>query len=142
MPFQEINVSTYIGAMSPHNLSLAVNTVSAAVVANATEVIRGIGVVKAPPPQGKVRLVVQSDGVYGSGESLAVVLRWQNPADGTIETPAIATLDAATIPGAGTFEFEVTPALPIPVGAVLSFSNTYTAGTPNDPSVSLAAQLF
>lgn len=108
---------------------------------NATGVV-SLGTVKAPMPQGKARLVVRASAAYGVGESLVVLLRWQNAAGGT-ETPALATLDEDTVPAAGEFELATDIDVgKIPPGAVVSLSNTYVAGAGADPNVSFALQLY
>lgn len=93
-------------------------------------------------PQGKARLVVRSSDAYGSGESLVVFVFWQT-SDGASGGSEVAVLDENTVPGAGEYElvegFELGR---IPPGTVVSLTTFYTAGTPNDPSVSLALQLY
>lgn len=140
MAFQGINVTSYIGAMSPQALSLAVNGGAATVVTHANAVL-DVGLVRALLPEGLARLVVRADGVYGSSEELAVSLRWQG-ADGTVNTTLLATLDDTTVTGAGEFEFDKVDVTKIPIGAALSLSVAYTAGTPNDPDITLALQLY
>ena len=76
MAYQEINVSSYIGVMSPQALSLAVNGGGAAITTHATARF-DVGVTKAAMPEGLARLTVRADGVYGSAEDLAVSLRHQ-----------------------------------------------------------------
>ena len=142
MSYESLNASKVFGNQSAHAASLALNPGGVALIGN-TSAVESLGVVKAPMPEGKARLVVRSSAAYAAGESLAVTLRWQNAAGGT-DTPALATLDATTVPGAG--EYTVADGVDvgaIPPGTVVSLSNTYVAGGgPADPNVSFALQLY
>ena len=139
--YEAANANKTFGHQSAHAASIALNPGGVATIGNATGVI-SLGVMRAPMPTGKARLVVRASAAYGAGETLAILLRWQ-AADGTTETPTLVTLGPANITGAG--EFTVVDGLwvgHIPPGSVVSFSNTYVAGAAADPNVSLALQLY
>lgn len=140
MSFREINVTNYIGAMSPQALSVALNGGGATITTHATALL-DVGLVRALMPEGLARLIVHADSAYGSGESLIVSLQWQG-ADGTVNKTVLATLDATTVAAAGQFEFDRIAVTKIPPGSVVSLSVVYTAGTPNDPDITLALQLY
>lgn len=140
MAFQEINVNNLIGNMSVQALSLAVNGGGVAIT-TAADARFDIGMIRAPMPEGLARLVVHSDGVYGAAEGMDVDLRWQD-ADGAVVTTELAALDATNVTGAGEFEFDRVDVSKIPVGSVISLVVDYTAGTPNDPLITLALQLY
>ncbi len=138
MAFQAITSNSVIGSMSPVGFSLLANSGGTAFINNATDVLP-ISTIKAPMYVGSAKLVATTSDAYGSGESLQVDLRVQRQ-DGSVLTLTLATLDEDTVKAAGTVEFDV-PVGKLPVGSVVSLSNTYVAGTPNNPSVSLALQL-
>lgn len=140
MPFQEINVNNLIGYMSAQALSLAVNGGGVAIT-TAADARFDIGMVRAPMPEGLARLVVHADGIYGDSETMSVDLRWQG-ADGAVVSTELVTLDETNVTGAGEFEFDRVDVSKIPVGSVISLVVDYTAGTPNDPVLTLAVQLY
>ena len=140
--YEGSNASKTFGHQSAHAVSLALNPGAVALVGNATGVV-SLGVIKTPMPTGRARLIVRSNAAYASGESLAVVLRWQDENGNTL-TPALATLDDTNVDGAG--EHTVAEGVlvgKIPEGTVVSLSNTYVpGGGANDPNISLVLQLY
>jgi hypothetical protein len=142
MAFEAVNVSSFIGQMSPHALSLAVNSAGYNYAANASDETV-VGVVKAALPQGKCRVVVRADAAYASGESSALSLEYLN-SSGTDTSVALITLDDTNVTAAGEFTLESTADLSaLDVGSVVRLDRVYTAGGgPADPAVSIALQLY
>lgn len=142
MPFQEINVTNYIGAMSTQALSLAVNSYGAHFAANASGSV-SIGLIKAAIPEGKARITVRASEAYASGESLVISLRYENAAGSQVSI-ALGTLDDTNITGAG--EFEIAGGLDVGdlgPGSVLEAVRVYVAGGgAADPRISISIQLY
>lgn len=147
MSFQQLTSNVLVGSMSSQQLSLALNSYGVAYPGAAASDATSLGTVKAyqstagDPAKAKVRVITRSDGVYGTGESTAYILRYMDDT-GTDVDQAIGTATLTNVTGAG--EFEITDALinQIPVGAVLQLVRTYTAGTPNDPATAVTVELF
>lgn len=142
MSFQEINVSNYIGAMSPQGLSLAVNSYGVHFPANASGGT-SLGLVKATLPGSRARIVVRASAAYASGESLVVSLRYENAAGSQVSV-GLGTLNDANIDAAG--EFEVAEGIDtgdLGPGSVLELVRVYVAGGgAADPRISISVQLY
>lgn len=142
MSFREINVTNYIGVMSPQALSLAVNSYGVHFAANASGA-SSIGVIKAAIPQKKARIIVRASEAYASGESLVISLRYENAAGAQVSV-ALGTLNDTNITGAG--EFEVASGIDtgdLGPGSVLEAVRVYVAGGgPADPRISITIELF
>ena len=142
MTFETSNASTTFGHQSAHAASLALNPGGTYIVTNSSGLFQ-IGVVRTPMPQGKVRLVVRRGAAeFGAGESQTVLLRWLLP-DGATQQTTLATLDASTVPTSGeTVVAEGVDVGQIPPGTAVALDTVYVAGAPNDPSLSLAIQMY
>lgn len=140
MSFQQLTSGQLVGHMSAQQFSLAVNSYGVHLPIGVDATI-SLGSVKAFMPSNRLRVVARASEAYGVAETTALILRYQGAAGANIDQ-AIVTLAVANVPGAG--EFVVFDGLinRIPFGSVIQLNVDYTAGTPNDPAISLTLELY
>lgn len=139
MAFEVTTVNNIVGDMSPHHLSLALNSggLFFATPATGAEVI---AVIKCPIPQQQLKIIVRADDAFGAGETLVMSARYVN-ANGDDVVATISTLNSTNIPAAGEFESVVVSVPDLLPGAVVQLVHVYVAGgTPNAPVLSYIAQ--
>ncbi len=140
MPFQQLTSNQLVGHMSAQQLSLALNSYGISLPAG-VDGTSSLGSVKVFMPESRLRVVARASAAYGVAETAALILRYQGAAGADVDQ-AIVTLAVANVAGAGEFIVFDGPINRIPVGSVLQLNVDYTAGTPNDPAISLTLELY
>lgn len=141
MSFQNVNVTSLLGQMSPEKLSLALHT-GEIVLQTLASGASAVTTVRAPLPRKLARVIARVDGVFGTAETLTVSLRYMNSA-GVETSIAIGVLNLTTAPAAGEFILaEDIDTGNLAIGDSLELVHVYVAGTPNAPTTVLQVQLY
>lgn len=138
MAFETVTSNALVGSMSPEQMSLAINGggIHYATGASSSD---SLGPLRALVPAKTAKIIARADDGYGSGESLVLSLRYMTAAGVTVNVTGI-TLDATTLAAAGEIESGNLDVDGLLVGDVVELVSVYTAGTPNNPEVSVAVQ--
>lgn len=140
MPLKKLTSNELVGHMSAQQFSLALNSYGVHLPIG-VDGTTSLGSVKAWMPSSRLRVVARASEDYGAAETTALILRYQGAAGANIDQ-AIVTLSVANVPAAGEFVVFDGEINRIPVGSVIQLNVDYTAGTPNDPAISLTLELY